>query len=257
MALKTKIKLTPAYDWKSLLIEDITGTGITGYGSNQDPVGYRRASSNGVDIQQTRIEITAPSDTVDSPINLTSSQAYTLLSAGYVLDNVELGYPVDDYLEDGIWTIKYTPYFNPPASDMLTYVGSSLYKATFNLVYKQHFINATSILATIDGNYLDIVSIDFVTGTITFAQNVSAVDFAEVKIGLGVTGYTAFTKEIKECLDNKVADESLCPCECTDCELVKKYLLYDAIYLNCLQNNATKAQQIFDYLTKFCTDCGC
>ena len=36
------------------------------------------------------------------------------------------------------------------------------------------------------------------------------------------------------------------------------YLLYDAMFDNCVANNVTKAQQIFDLLTTYCDkDCGC
>lgn len=257
MALITKTKLTPGYNWKYLTIEDITGTGITGYGANQDPINNRRASSAGTDISATNIYITAPDET-ETEINLDDEDAYTTTTTPYTVTNIDLGFLEDDYITDGIWKVEYVPYFS--TGGILTYADEEL---TFNLSNKLFFINATR-LKLIDETAAEfnviITNINFTTGVITYTgddlSGIGGID--EVWIGIGTTTYTVFAKEIKECLDNKVADEYLCPCECEDCELVKKYLLYDAMYLNCLTNNITKAQQIFDYLTNFCTTtCGC
>jgi hypothetical protein len=258
MTLATKIKLTPSYDWKSIKLDDITGNGITGYGSNQDPVGFRRANSSGVDIVKTRIRVTAPGAISPVIVDRTASQAFSLLTDGYSIVNTALGFPADSALTDGIWKIEYTPYFPEPTTNLLTYVPSSLYKATLNPTYAAHFKNATGIFCDSGSIYLDIVSIDFTTGIVTFAQNVSTITFDVILFGLGTTLYVPTAKAIKECLDNKVADEVICACDKTDCELVNKYLLYDAMFVNCVNSNVTKAQQIFDLLTTYCTDnCGC
>lgn len=258
MALKTKIKLTPAYDWKSLLIEDITGTGITGYGNQQDPAGFRQFNS----ITRIMIELTTPSGIPLTPILIEGSDlAAFKLTSNYTITNLDLNYTIDETLEEGIWKVTYTPFFNNDGGTSLTVTSPVSSSLTYSSSNKLSFINATKLVITVSGEtYYNVVSNIIGPSISTLktdgTQSTSMTD-KDYEIGLGTTTYTAFTKEIKECLDNKVADESLCECECTDCELVKKYLLYDAIYLNCLQNNATKAQQIFDYLTKFCTSCGC
>lgn len=264
MALKTKIKLTPNYDWKSIKLDDITGTGITGYGNNQDPVGFRRITSSGVDIVRTRIRVTAPGSTTPIVISRTASQAFSLLTDGYSIVNTALGLPVDSALTDGIWKIEYIPYFPQPITDCLIHLpGTSVYTMNFNFtptLYGQHFKNATAIHSTVDPLDLDIVSIDFTTGIITFLQNTQSplLDPSTIQIGLGTTLYVPIAKAIKECLDNKIADETLCACDKIDCELVNKYLLYDAMFVNCVNSNVTKAQQIFDLLTTYCADnCGC
>jgi len=209
---------------------------------------------DGLSQQNTRIDITAPSDVVTTPIDLTTSQAYTLLTDGYILDNVELGYLIDDYLQDGIWTIKYTPYFN---SDFTGTLGDTAFKFVAGIASKQHFINATDMI--IDGTYVKILSVTYTaTECIVLTDtDMTGFDLTNPLIGIGTTTYTSITKELKECLDNKIADESLCPCDCGDCSLVQKYLLYEAIELNCKQNNYTKANQIFTYLTELSTNCGC
>jgi hypothetical protein len=258
MALKTKIKLTPAYDWKSLLIEDITGTGITGYGANQDLIGYRELNS----ITRIIIELTTPSGIPLTPIKIEGSDLATFkLTLNYTITNLDLNYVIDETLEEGIWKIVYTPFFTNPNSVGLTITSPISSSLTYDSLNKLAFTNATKLVYTISGevyyNILSNVLGPTISTLITDNVQSTSINGSDYEIGLGTTTYTAFTKEIKECLDNKVADESLCECECTDCELVKKYLLYDAIYLNCLQNNATKAQQIFDYLTKFCNHCGC
>lgn len=261
MALKTNIKLTPNYDWKSIKLDDITGTGITGYGNNQDPVGFRRIASSGVDIVRTRIRVTAPGSTTPIVIIRTAPQAFSLLTDGYSIVNTALGLPVDSALTDGIWKIEYTPYFPQPITDCLAWVpGTSVYTASFNPVYAAHFKNATAIRTLVDTLDFDIVSINFTTSVVTFLQSTQAptTDFSALQIGLGTTLYVPIAKAIKECLDNKVADETLCACDKVDCELVNKYLLYDAMFVNCVNGNATKAQQIFDLLTTYCGDnCGC
>jgi hypothetical protein len=261
MTLATKIKLTPSYDWKSIKLDDITGTGITGYGSNQDPVGFRRITSSGIDIVKTRIRITAPGSTVPVIVDRTAAQAFSILTNGYSIINTALGFAADAPLTDGIWKIEYAPYFPEPITDCLAWVpGTSVYTASFNPGYAAHFKNATAIQTLVDPKNLDIASINFTTSVVTFVQNTQAptTDFSALQIGLGTTLYVPIAKAIKECLDNKVADETICSCDKVNCELVNKYLLYDAMFVNCVNSNVTKAQQIFDLLTTYCGDnCGC
>lgn len=254
MALKTKIKLTPSYDWKSILLEDITGTGITGYGANQDPVGYRELS----DIVRIRLELTSPGLTTTT-IDITGGTLTTFKTTlQYTIVNTDLGYAIDDTIEDGIWTVVYTPFFINDAPIELTATIPPSSSLTYLTSNKLWFLNSTKLFKITGSVFSNILSNTF--GTVnsilstTVAQTTMLGD--RYYIGLGTTTYTSITKDLKECLDNKIADESLCPCDCEDCSLMQKYLLYEAIELNCKQNNYTKANQIFTYLTEK-IDCGC
>jgi hypothetical protein len=253
MALVTKIKLTPNYDWKSILLEDISGTGITGYGTNQDPVGYREVSS----IETIRLELTSPG-LITTTINITGGTLTTFKNTlQYTITNLALGYLTDEIIEEGIWTVVYTPFFSNDIATGLT-VTTPNTSLTYLTVNKTSFVNSTKLIKISGGVYSNILSNTIGATTSTLATSATQISMAgdEYYVGLGVTGYTSITKELKECLDNKIADESLCPCDCEDCSLMQKYLLYEAIELNCKQNNYTKANQIFTYLTEK-IDCGC
>jgi hypothetical protein len=261
MSFKAKTKLTPNYNWKSILLEDISGTGITGYGANQDPVGERQASAINKDIKQTNIYVTSP-DAVETLFELNATAAFNMLSTPKTILNTDLGLLTDETITDGIWKVEYIPYFNYPNPTNLTYnlADNTL---VFDVADKLYFKNNTRLLLVdefaISFNVL-IININFTTGVITFTGDdlteIGSID--RVWQGIGVTNYTVFAKKIKECLDNKVADITNCECEDVDCELVNKYLLYDAMFVNCKEGNATKAQQIFDLLTTYCGhNCGC
>lgn len=254
MALITKIKLTPAYDWKSLIINDITGTGITGYGNNQDPIGLRQAVSSGNDIILKYLFITGP-DLIEKKFTIGDM---TAINSDLIISNTQLGFNIDETITDGIYKVEYVPYFD--GSVYLVYSNNTL---VFNPGDKIYLLNGTRLhlIDEFSIRYdVKITNINYTTGVITYTgdnlSNIGSID--NWYVGIGTTTYTAFTKEIKECLDNKIADITNCECENVDCELVNKYLLYDAIYVNCKENNVTKAQQIFNLLTTYCTDnCGC
>lgn len=263
MALKTKIKLTPAHDWKSILLEDITGNGITGYGANQDPASYRpfAAISSGKGIYCFRIVLTSPSE-IETVILLKESVDINLfLSTGkYTVTNTDLGYSIDETIEEGIWSVSFTPYFQLPNIDQFHIVSGLVYEDYYDVTPYYQTKNATSILLVYSGEYYFHKIKTFlppVGSKIRFETETEMDSSATTCIGIGTTLYTSITKELKECLDNKIADLSLTPCECDNCSLINKVLLYEAIELNCKENNYTKANQIFTHLTNLSTNCDC
>ena len=261
MALQVRTRLTPGYDWKSILVEDITGTGITGYGNNQDPQLFRELS----DIVSIRLELTSPS-LITTTIDITGIPLTTFKTTlQYTIVNTVLGYAIDDTIEDGIWTVVYTPFFsNDPVINLsATTPNTSLTYSTSN---KTSFINATKLIRIATNIYSNILS--NIKDAITPTTSILSTDVTQTSmtgnqyyVGIGTTGYTPIAREIKECLDGKVADLSVCDCGCLELQtikLVNMYLLYDAMFDNCVANNVTKAQQIFDLLTTYCDkDCGC
>jgi hypothetical protein len=265
MALLTKIKLTPNYDWKSILLEDITGTGITGYGSNQSPAGYRREDSVNKDIKGIRIIVTSPSGTVTNIDFATVSLAYTVVSESYSILHTLLGFNEDDSLEDGLWKIKYITLFENPNPATLTF--STVNKTATYTVTSEYFRNANmlyyaplSVIGQLSGTFYNIVNNNLTTKTMLLLETPGndVALYNTYYVGYSKELHVPISKSIKECLDNKIADITNCECEDVDCELVNKYLLYDAMFVNCKEGNLTKAQQIFDLLTIYCTDnCGC
>jgi len=261
MALQVRTRLTPSYDWKSILVEDITGTGITGYGNNQDPVNFRELS----DIVSIRLELTSPS-LITTIIDITGGTLTTFKTTlQYTVTNLALGYLIDEPIEDGIWTVVYTPFFSNDSVINLsaTTPNTSLTYLTSN---KTSFINATKLIRIAGTVYSNILS--NIKNTVTPTTSILSTDVTQTSmtgsqyyVGIGTTGYTPIAREIKECLDAKVADLSVCDCGCLEFQtikLVNMYLLYDAMFDNCVANNVTKAQQIFDLLTTYCDkDCGC
>jgi len=259
MALQVRTRLTPGYDWKSILVEDITGTGITGYGSNQDPSPYREASADGTDIQGTIIWVTSPSDNI-TPIVLTSTQAYNVVISGKVINNTTLGFLIDEPLEDGLWKIEYAPRFISSVYG-LTRVGTTDVFAFASNGYL-NYVNATHIYHVANNAYYPIIALDKSNSKITITGVPTGTSLSSgYHIVYNAPLYVPIAREIKECLDAKVADLSVCDCGCLELQtikLVNMYLLYDAMFDNCVANNVTKAQQIFDLLTTYCDkDCGC
>jgi hypothetical protein len=260
MSIKIKSKVTPNYDWKSILLEDTTGTGITGYGTNQDPALYRTVDGNVF----YRLTLTSPSNVVYPIVVFDHTEFLDLLSNGFVIDylfdNGVLNMNIDDTLEEGIWKIEYDVVFENEGLNTITVNADKInFTFTTSLSNKNVYLNNSYFVMDLETTeYGKIANLNFSNGTGSFTEAISEDGSITVSSSAYTsTTYTVIAKSIKECLDNKVADESLCECECTDCELVKKYLLFDAMYLNCLEGNITKAQQIFDYLTKFCNHCGC
>lgn len=266
MALTTKIDLSISADWKTITITDTTGFGIAGYGSNQDPVGYRQAASSGNDIWKTRIVLTSPS-LLTYTFLLTSSQAYNAVINGYQITNVDLGYAIDDDIEEGIWTITYTPYMVNPVATTFTLLTatSALYTVPDDIyTYK----NADKLIVIDEfgvTTYTDVTANNPSTGILTLAPE-TAFDLAASQDTI-YSGYTAteclpIVKTIKDCLDSKVAalPNSTCPCKGKQVNtLMSYYLLYDAMFINAANNNASKATYIYDILGNYCaaSDCKC
>lgn len=250
MALQVRTRLTPGYDWKSILVEDITGTGITGYGTNQNPT-TRRNTSNIVTVTEL---ITSPSE-----ILYTFNQ--TLLPNGYTFVNTVLGQTIDEPLEDGLWKVEYRVHFNNASTINVTN-GSKNFTVSSNA--NQDFNNVKYIYDVANATYYSIATLNLATlsGTFTDTWGGSTnVALSNYNVVFSSILYVPIAREIKECLDGKVADLSVCDCGCLELQtikLVNMYLLYDAMFDNCVANNVTKAQQIFDLLTTYCDkDCGC
>ena len=251
MTLKTKINLTPSSNYQSIGLLDITGTGVTGYGSNQDPVGKRKATSSGNDIYWTRILITSPSQTVTT-IDLAATAAFNLVTKGYTLLNTALGYNTNDELEDGIWKVEYIPFLKSSITgSKVLFNGANIGSSTYN----QDLVNNTWELIIDEfasTYYCKIQSIDLSTHMITFTSNVFNNSTGTLDLwynGIGTTLYVPIAKGIKEHLDNKVADIPAKIGTKDSSGLAAKYLLYDAMFINCEKGNGAKAQQIFDLLT--------
>ena len=264
MALKTNISLTPATDWKSILLDDTTGFGITGYGNNQEPVGFRSLNSSGDDIQLTKILCTAPDTTVYT-VDLSAAAAYSAASDSYTLTNTFLGEAVDDPIADGIWKVEYVPFMSN--NDPSFVIGSPPVTLDYSGTADSYFRNATWLYdyssaptPPFTGQFDRIVSINEVTDIITVQDDWLGSSYENYP-GIGVIKYTPIAKAIKECLDEKIVKIATCQCVCSEGELQKlmnMYLLYDAMFVACQQNNPTKAQQIFDLLTTYCSEiCGC
>lgn len=258
MSLVVKIKPSVTTDYKSIVLTELTGTGVTGYGANQDPVGYRRAISMAVDIIRTNIFIGSPTG-VSTSLLLDATQSLPLNGNTYTVTNINLGYPNNGILDDGLWKIEFVPFFT---GITMTYNSTdNTINYTASVANNLHFVNATWLYITqADAStvYVKIDSIDTVSGKIRFSNTTvnSILGGSIPQIGLGTIVYVPVAKEIKEFLDGKVADMSVCECSKADCDLVSKYLLYDSMFINCQAQNPTKAQQIFDLLTAYSTDDG-
>jgi len=278
MALKTKIKLGVGRDYKAFKIASMTGTGVTGYGANQDPVGYREASANTVDLYGYRMVFTSPSGQVITKIG-TQFDAFKMAEAFgefyTVFLNTDLGYTADEQIEDGLWKVEQTEFFPNNVTTTIAWTGGDNFFAYENTNVLS-FKNANCILLSKSGSGLttgnfdstrlyNITSINTVIdptfNKITVSRNITqstTSNYSTYVVGYTSTKYFPVAKSIKECLDNKVADLVECECDEVDAELVNKYLLYDAMFVNCEIDNINKAQQIFDLLSKYCDDnCGC
>lgn len=266
MALNTKIDLAISADWKTITITDTTGFGIAGYGSNQDPVGYRQAASSGNDIWRTRIVLTSPSLATYTFV-LNNSQAYNAVINGYQISNVDLGYAIDEDIDEGIWTIAYTPYMTNDAATVFTLLSatSAVYSVPADIyAYK----NADKLIVVDEfavATYTNVTANNPSTGILTLVPE-TAFDLGASQDTI-YSGYTAteclpIVKTIKDCLDSKVAalPNSNCPCKSKQVNtLMNNYILYDAMFINAANNNATKAVYIYDILSNYCSssDCKC
>jgi hypothetical protein len=260
MALSTKINLSVSTDWKSIIITDSTGYGITGYGSNQDPVGLREASGSGTDIISTRIILTSPSDTIYT-FDLNASQAYTATISPYTITNVALGLNVDEIIEEGIWKVSYTPYFANSQSINVTNNSTTVtYSAS-----PQSFTNIAKLKTNVSGTavYYDVTAINPSTNNFTLATPYAAtttVGYTNYNVGYEATELIPISKTIKDCLDSRVAalPQSNCPCKDKQVNtLMNNYLLYDAMFINAMFNNEPKAIQLYDILSNYCSDSDC
>lgn len=269
MALNNIIKGAVATSYKSLKIYDITGYGINGYGANQDPVGYREAASNGADILAGRLVLTAPSGTV-YVFAITPAVAFALASGTqeyYEVLNTDLGLTVDEFIEDGIWKSEYVVFFaNASGVTISTIINSPI--MTYNTADFLSFKNADYIYLTttmpvpLPEIYLYSITTPITKSSANIYTNKDAYatlpNTAQYRIGYAATKYFPVARSIKECLDNKVADLIECNCVKDDPELAQKYMLYDAMFINCEKDNVNKAQQIFTLLSKYCDEyCGC
>lgn len=268
MALNNQIKSAVANSYKSLKIYDLTGYGITGYGANQDPVGYREAASSGSDILAGRLILTSPSN-VSYTFAISPSIAFALASGSqeyYEVLNTDLGLAVDDFIEDGIWKSEYVVFFaNDAAVTISTVLNSKT--MTYNTANFLSFKNADYIylnttIVPLATTYLHKITTPVVSSSANIVTDKAAYatlnNTTQYRIGYAAEKYFPVARAIKECLDVKVADLTDCDCGKVDPELANKYMLYDAMFINCEKDNVNKAKQIFTLLSKYCDDnCGC
>jgi hypothetical protein len=260
MALQIKIDLSISTDWKSIIITDSTGYGITGYGANQDPVGLREATGIGTDIISTRIILTSPSDTIYT-FDLSASQAYTATLSPYTITNVALGLNVDEIIEEGIWKVSYTPYFANVETITVTNNSTTV---TFG-ASPQSFTNIAKLKTNVSGTavYYDLASINLSTNSFTlttpYAATTSA-GYSNYHVGYEAIEHVPVSKTIKDCLDSKIAALPTSTCPCKDKQvntLMNNRLLYDAMFINAMYNNKAKAIQLYDILSNYCSDSDC
>lgn len=263
--LITKIDLSVSSDWRTITITDKTGYGISGYGANQDPAGKREASASGTDITSTQIVLTSPSGT-SYTFNLTASQAYNATLNGYSITNVNLGYAIDEDIEEGIWTVTYTPFFgsNTPTIG----VTSASTTVTYNIAGSEanETFRGIGVLKTSASGtpvYYNVSSVNTSTGVIlldtSYAASTNA-SYSDYEVGYKATEYIPIVKTIKDCLDAKVAALPTSNCPCKDKQvntLMNNYLLYDGMFINAANQNITKAEYIYDILSNYCSDSDC
>lgn len=257
--LDVKINLSVSADWKSIIITDSTGYGITGYGNNQEPVGLREASGIGTDILATRIVLTSPSNSTFT-FDLNSTQAYSATISPYTISNVNLGYSVDQDIEEGIWKISYTPYF---ANSTTINVTNNSKIVIFSSL--PSFNNVAILKTNISGTpvYYEVDVINPSTNSLTLLNNYAGTTnatYSNYHVGYEAVEYVPIAKTIKNCLDSKVAalPQSNCPCKDKQTNtLMNNYLLYDAMFINASLLNKPKAVQLFDILSNYCSDSDC
>ena len=261
MALNTKIDLSISADWKTITITDTTGSGITGYGNNQDPVGYRQASGTNVNIFKTQIILISPSNSVYT-FNLTDSQAYSATITGYQITNVALGYAVDEDIEEGIWKVSYTPYFPNDVATTIN-IGAALTSVVYTGA-DNNFTNAAKLMLSASGTpvYFTISNIlpAINTFTISAVAGITSGAYTNYRVGYEAIEFIPIVKTIKNCLDSKIAALPTSACPCKDKQvntLMNNYLLYDAMFINASNNNDVKANYIYDILSNFCADSDC
>jgi hypothetical protein len=262
MALQVKINLSVSTDWKSIIITDSTGYGITGYGSNQSPVGLREASGSGTDILSTRIILTSPSNAIYT-FDLNAGQAYTATVSPYIISNVALGLNVDEIIQEGIWKVSYTPYFANTQSINLT---NNLTTVTYS-ASPQSFTNIAKLKTNVSGTavYYDVTTVDPSTNSFILSTpyaGTTVTSYLNYHVGYEATELIPISKTIKDCLDSRVAalPQSNCPCKDKQVNtLMNNYLLYDAMFINAMFNNEPKAIQLYDILSNYCSgsDCKC
>jgi hypothetical protein len=275
MALVTKLKTIVASDYKSVISSDTTGYGITGYGSNQNPVGLREASASGVDILGGRLIFTAPSGDI-YPFDYTAYDCYNSFIVNQEVNTLNIGLgesAVDDPIQDGVWKSEYITFFNNGTSSVIPiYVSSSLNYVTytapanyFNFANIGYLYIATTFGVSFDATKLYQVSTPVVQSSnkiyLTEKPTVNGTkDATEYRVGYSAVKYFVSARAIRNCLDEKIAalPNSNCPCKEKQVnKLMNMCMLYDGMMVNAENGNPTKAQYIFDILTNYCSDSDC
>lgn len=260
MALKTKIDLSISLDWKTITITDMS-TGVEGYGSNQDPVGERKVSSSGQDVEALRIILTSPSE-VDYIIDLNAAAAFAAISNGYNVTNTTLGYTADEIFEEGIWKVQWIPFFTNSVTISVASGSSSVsYSPSNNFFFTNSSYLKTS--ASTVPVYYSISSINLNLKSLTLSSNYAATtnaSYSDYQVGYAAIEYIPIAKTIKDGLDEKVAalPNSNCPCKEKQVNnLMSYYLLYDAMFINASNSNSVKANYIYNILDTYVTDTDC
>ena len=272
MALVTKLKTIIASDYKSVISSDTTGDGITGYGSNQDPAGYRRAASKSVDILGGRLIFTAPS-LDEYAFNLTAFDCYQniLVEQSWPTLNIGLGETgTDDPIQDGVWKSEYITFFSNPSGVSITLNSSQGYATYTAPTDFLKFANSAYLyIATTFGGSFDETKLFKITTPVVVSSNkiyLSELDlsgtktYTEYRVGYSAVKYFVSARAIRNCLDEKIAalPNSNCPCKEKQVnKLMNMCMLYDGMMINAENGNPTKAQYIFDILSNYCSDSDC
>ncbi len=256
MSLKTSISLSSSYDWKAIYLTDTSGSGITGYGTSQQPVGYREIAN----ITDGTIIIT-DRDGNTWTLTKSGSAMRTIAASGLTVSpyNIGLDNLPDTQFYDSIFSFLYLPWFQ---NDPLTEIVTTLNNKTVTYIGDNYNFENVTHIRDISGTVYQISSINKTTKTITLVTawtgTAGTLLGDEFFVGIATTSYIAISQAIKTCLDNRIVDMSTGNCKCQATDVMHQALMYDAMNLNLAQANQTRGYQMYDWLTTKCEqDCGC
>lgn len=283
MSLSTKLKTFISSDYKSINCRDITGTGITGYGNNQNPIGKRLLQLDG-SISGDNVgllKITDPLDNLYS-FKFGNTAIGTLwYSNVYVQDynilNTSLGTETDYFIRDGIWKSESIIFFlNSTLSNSspIIYLDNTKNYIEFENNYPTYFTNCNYIYVPYGsyGTLPTLLNPSYIYKVTSIQENKLYIEgntyplsdgskYAnQYFVGYSAVKYFVSAKAIRDCLNEKIAalPNSNCPCKEKQVnKLMNMCMLYDGMMINAENGNPTKAQYLFDILTNYCSDSDC
>lgn len=278
--LVTKLGITVAQDYQSVSCYDLTGFGITGYSNSQDPAGLRGSN----EPLFGKIIFTSPDGNDYDGVLFNDGDVMRAFAINKNIavnvNSTALGeLTVSNPIEDGLWKANYLVFFKngnsgiPITMTTTVFNGASYYYNPgavtqsdflyFNNVKYIYLGTTTPILPT----KLYTVDAPIVSNSarIYLKEPVQTVDLGQktanqYRVGYSAIKYFVVARQIKNCLDEKVAalPNSNCPCKEKQVnKLMSMYMLYDAMFINAENGNSTKAQYLFDILTNYCSDSDC